>query len=147
MSAQTVTSPRVPARERSAARPPLRVARSAPSTSSRPLRRRLFFRPVALSVTLIVASLLAVVIGNMLLTSGQLQLEQLQARLAATTAHYAVKLDRFTQLESPTAAVRLQQRDHLVLPAQVFSIPAVPLSRRLAPPTLSSAPCCALTPG
>jgi hypothetical protein len=131
-----------------AAAPPLRVARPAPgSHTPRPRKDRLLLRPVAVATMIVVASLLAVVIGNMVLASGQLQLEQLQARLATTESKVALKLERFTEMGSPAAAARAAFRDGLVPPSMVLPIPAVSLTQRLGLPTMSTAPCCALTPG
>jgi hypothetical protein len=126
--------------------PRLRVARpSAASASSRPRKGRLLLRPVAVATGFVVASLLAVVIGNMVLASGQLQLEQLQTRVATTESNTALKLELSTEKQSPAIAA-IDAQTHGLVQAQVFPIPAASLTRRLAPPTLSLAPCCALTP-
>jgi hypothetical protein len=125
--------------------PNLRVARPTAASASRPRKGRLLLRPVAVATGFIVASLLAVVIGNMVLASGQLQLEQTQARLASTESKTALKLELSTEKQSPRIAARDAQVDGLVQ-APLFPIPAASLTHRLAPPTMSSAPCCALTP-
>jgi hypothetical protein len=143
-TARQIVAPRI---ETPPPTPRLRIARpDAPSTTPR-RRSRQWFRPVTVATALVVASLLAVVTGNMLLASGQLQLEKLQANLAATESKYAGKLERFTEAQSPAAAAGVARDYKLVPPLFVLPIQAVSLAHRLAAPTLSSAPCCTLTPG
>jgi hypothetical protein len=128
-------------------RPVLRVARPVPNESPVRTGSRLLLRPVALATAFIVASLLAVVIGNMLLASGQLQLEQLQTKLAQKESGYAGRLEKFTAALSPSAATNYEEHHGLVQPSLVLPISAVSLTNRLAAPTFSSAPCCTLTAG
>lgn len=140
---RTVTSPL----EAPRSAPRLRLSRPEPrEPTPSPRRSRHLLRPVTAATSLVVASLLAVVIGNMMLASGQLRLEQLQTKLAATESKYAVKLEKYTVAESPQAAAVLKAREGLVQPDLVLPIPAASLTHRLALPTFSSAPCCALTP-
>jgi len=116
---------------------------AAPSASK--ARRRP--QPVAIAVGLVVASLLAVVVGNMELSAGQLGLEQAQARLVATESSYAQQLELVARAESPANVAILARNNKLVLPSETLTIHSVPLMRRLGPPVFSSTPCCSITPG
>lgn len=148
MSPQTATARRpVASTVEAAGRPDLRVTRPVAKESPVRAGSRLLLRPVALATAFIVASLLAVVIGNMLLASGQLQLEQLQTKLAQKESGYALRLEKFASAVSPSAATNYEEHHGLVQPSLVLPISAVSLAHRLAAPTFSSAPCCTLTAG
>jgi hypothetical protein len=111
---------------------------------SRLQRARAQLRPSVLAAGFVVVCLLAVMIGNMQLASGQLGLEQLQSQLNSVESNYAATLAQVTSEESPAALAASQ---HLVSASHAYQLPMVPLSRRLAPPHFSAAPCCSLTPG
>jgi hypothetical protein len=118
------------------------VAPSAPPLTSR-LRWRP--RPVAVAVGLVIASLLAVVGGNMELASGQLRLEQVDSSLAQLQSTYAARLASVAAETSPQALARIEGLR--ATPREILPIPAVSLRHRLAAPTLSSARCCSLAQG
>jgi len=96
---------------------------------------------------LVVASLLAVVVGNMVLASGQLNLQHVQGQLSVEEASYATQLASVTAAESPATVAQSALGLHLVQPSEILQLASVPLMRRLGPPVFSSAPCCSLTPG
>lgn len=143
-SARRATAARRPAPERVA--PRLRVAR--PTTSSTPTRRaRVTLRPLAIAAGLIVGSLLAVVVGNMALASGQLHLEQLQQRLAQVESAMSSSQEQYQQLRSPANVALSAQRHGFVSPVATYTLPYVAdLSHRLPAPLFSSGPCCEVTP-
>jgi hypothetical protein len=100
---------------------------------------------VSIAVGVVVASLLAVVGGNMQLAAGQLRLEQVQSRLAQVQSAYAAALASVAAETSPqalalVAGLRAQ-------PREILPIYSVSLRRRLPAPTLSTAPCCTLNQG
>jgi hypothetical protein len=103
--------------------------------------------PVSIAVTLVVASLIAVVIGNMTLAQGQLHLEQLQASLVQEQSSYAGLLVRVTSEESPANVAREAKDRHLVQPSDIYPIRSVPLSKPLGLPVFSTKPCCSVTTG
>jgi hypothetical protein len=129
-----------PLRVAHAPRPSL-VAPSAAPLASR-LRRP---RPLAVAIGLVIASLLLVVGGNMELASGQLRLEQVDARLTQLQSSYDATLAQVAAETSPQALAGVGGLR--TSPREVLPIPSVSLRFRLAAPTLSSAPCCTLTPG
>lgn len=141
---------------RIAQRDPRTIPRRAPTLELRPavvasserqslagrLRRP---RPVVVAVGLVIASLLAVVGGNMQLASGQLRLEQVQSRLAQLQSVYAAALASVAAETSPQALAQVEGL--LASPREILPIYSVPLRLRLPAPTLSTAPCCSLTQG
>jgi outer membrane protein TolC len=99
-------------------------------------------------VGLVVASLLAVVVGNMALASGQLQLEQAQSRVAQVESKYAVALNTLNVLKNPATIAHDAAIGGLVAPSQApLSLPHVSLTRRLPAQRVSYLPCCTFTPG
>lgn len=140
-----------PVRRPSPTRPALRPIPSVtgPATRRAALAARLSRRlnPVGIAVGLVVASLIAVVVGNTLLASGQLRLEKIQTELSAVQSAYAANLALVTTQESPAAVARGAVGQGLVQPSEILQLPSVPLSKRLGPPVFSNAPCCTLTPG
>jgi hypothetical protein len=108
-------------------------------------RRRI--SPVAMAASFVVASLLAVVGGNMVLVSGQLQLSQVQNQLAnQQSVVAAAEASVFKQ----TAPGHIANEASLKGLTQVtpLLIPAVTsLDVREHAPTFSPSPCCSVTPG
>jgi hypothetical protein len=98
-------------------------------------------------VTFVVASLVAVVVGNMELAAGQLHLEQVNQQLVAVESSTAAAVEHLTYLESPQSVAAAATAHNRVPPTEVLQIPSVPLEHRLAPPHFSYAPCCSLTTG
>lgn len=111
----------------------------APSASR--LRRRP--TPVAVAIGVVIASLLAVVGGNMQLASGQLRLEQVDSQLTQLQSAYAAALASVAVETSPQALARVEGLR--AGPREILTIDYVPLGARLPAPTLSSARCCSST--
>ena len=133
------------------ARPALRpVAPKRENTTTRvaaaPSKARRF-NPVGVAVGLVVASLLAVVVGNMVLASGSLTLDHAQTTLGYAEQAYEAQLAAVTHMESPAVVAQSALGLHLVQPSETLQLPSVSLVRRLGPPVFSGAPCCSLTPG
>jgi hypothetical protein len=145
---------RVPAHQRTAAprRPELRPVPAAPRATARATSRstsRASWRrlsPVTVAVSLVVASLLAVVGGNMLLASGQLRLQVAQGQLSSLESSDATAWLHELQLTSPAFVKESASREGLQ-EATPLILPVASLDHRLGPPTFSSAPCCSLKPG
>lgn len=144
-SAATVLERRRPTRP---ALVPVATTRSADrATASHARRTRRRLSPIAVAVAFVVASLLAVVGGNMLLDSGQLRLEQVQSQLADVSSTYAASQEEAAALASPAYVAHaaslegLQSATPLPLPLDTA------LGVRLPGQRTSSAPCCTLTPG
>lgn len=147
-SARSLNTARTPASRPTTAPPRLRLARPVPVRATAPIRPRTTLRPLGISVGMVVASLLAVVIGNMALASGQLQLEQAQSRLAGVAAQYSNELEIVNVLKSPATIAHDAAVGGLVAPAQApLMLPHVPLTKRLGAQRLSDLPCCTFTPG
>jgi hypothetical protein len=108
-------------------------------------RRRL--SPAGIAAAIVVACLLAVVVGNMQLAAGQLRLEQVQTQLASQQSETDQQLLGDTLKLSPQAVAQVAGHNHLGPASEILQIPSVSLERRLPPPTFSYAPCCSLTPG
>lgn len=146
-AARTATAPRRAASSRpprpSVERQPAQRRRASTQRATRAPRRT---RPLAIAAGIVVACLLAAVGGNMILASGQLQLEQLQAKVVAAGYDYAAESVTVAHLESPAHVASSAQAQGDVVP-QVLQIPTVSLTTRLPAPTFSSLPCCSLTPG
>lgn len=109
----------------------------AASRASR-LRRRP--TPVAVAIGLVIASLLAVVGGNMQLAAGQLRLEQVDSRLTQLQSAYAAALASVAAETSPQALARVGGLR--AGPREILPIYSVSLRTRLPAQSLSSAPCC-----
>jgi hypothetical protein len=94
-----------------------------------------------LSVALLVASLLAAVVGHAVLAGGQVRLSQGQARLAAEqAAHRRMELAT-AQLQTPSRIVaEAEQRLHMQQPGQVTQLPSVALSSPEPTPRMYAAP-------
>lgn len=146
MTASVATPRRDAARTPAPATTPrLRLARPKPTPAVR--RARITLRPLALSAGLVVAALLAVVVGNMMLASGQLRLEQLQQRLAQVESTMSASQELYQQKTSPQYVAQSAERHHLAPPVATYTLPSVvDLSRRLPPPRFSDSPCCSITP-
>ena len=126
-------------------RPPLRLvpgrsrARSAPRPTRAPLARGRLL--TILSVTMVVAALLAVVVGQALLANGQVRLSALQHDLALEQSAHRQSELAVAQLETPSriVAAALGQL-HMVRPASVVELPYVSLSVPVPTPKVTPAP-------
>ncbi len=104
-----------------------------------PRRRRRI--PEALGVLLLVGSLLAVVVGHAMLTSGSVRLSAEQARLAAAQATHRQEIVQVARLETPSRIVeQAEQQLHMVSPAQIDQVPHVSLRARVAAPGRAASP-------
>jgi hypothetical protein len=136
----TASARRAPAKPRSSAprRPPLRLFEPAP-------RRRQSIRSarrpaVWASSLLIVGSLLAVVVGDALLTEGQVRLSSVQAEVASAAAAQKLLQVSVAQKTAPPVVVGLAESQGLVAPTQVVYLPQVPLNVPLPPPRTTPLP-------
>src|SRR3984957_1568285 len=96
------------------------------------------------SVSMVVAALLAVVVGQALLANGQVKLSALQQELTMEQASHSLAETHVAQLETPTRIVAAATRGGLVAEPTVLELPYVALSA--APPTTKVTPAPAPTP-
>jgi hypothetical protein len=94
-----------------------------------------------ISVAMVVAALLAVVVGQALLANGQVDLSALQQQLTLEqSAHSQAEL-AVSQLETPSRIVAAASGQlHMVRPASVVELPYVSLSVPLPTPKVTPAP-------
>jgi cell division protein FtsL len=93
-----------------------------------------------LSVSMVVASLLAVVVAQALLANGQVRLSSLQHQLSLEqSAHRQAELS-VSQLETPPRIVSAATSQGMVHPATVVELPYVSLSVPVATPKVTPAP-------
>jgi hypothetical protein len=119
-------------------RPPLRVFEPAPrrKAASRPVRRSTMW----LSGLLVVGSLLAVVVGDSMITQGQVRLTNTQNEVAAAiTAQKALQVS-VAQIAAPPVVVSEAESAGLVAPTQVVDLPQVPLNVPLPVPQTTATP-------
>ncbi len=84
---------------------------------------------------LVVSSLFAVVVGDDLLTQGQIRLAHAESQVAAATAAEKADQVAVAQLAAPTRVVALaKSRLGMVAPGQVIDLPQVPLDVPLQAP-------------
>jgi hypothetical protein len=125
-------------------RPPLQVFEPAPrrKAASRPVRRSSMW----VSGLLVVGSLLAVVVGDSMITQGQVRLTNTQSQVAAAiTAQKALQVS-VAGIAAPPVVVSEAERAGLVAPNQVVDLPQVPLNVPLPVPHTTGAPTPATTP-
>ena len=93
------------------------------------------------SVAIVVAALLAVVVGQAILANGQVRLATLQHQLTMEqSAHRQAEL-AVSQLETPSRIVSAASGQlHMVRPASVVELPYVSLSVPLPTPKVTPAP-------
>ena len=119
--------------------------RAVPSRSGQPgrIRRLLANRRRVLniaSVSMVVASLLAVVVAQALLANGQVRLSALQHELSLEqSAHRQAELS-VSELETPPRIVSAATSQGMVHPATVVELPYVSLSVPVATPKVTPAP-------
>jgi hypothetical protein len=94
-----------------------------------------------ISVAMVVAALLAVVVGQAILANGQVRLATLQHQLTMEqSAHRQAEL-AVSQLETPSRIVAAASGQlHMVRPASVVELPYVSLSVPLPTPKVTPAP-------
>ena len=119
--------------------------RAVPARSGQPgrVRRLLANRRRVLnivSVSMVVASLLAVVVAQALLANGQVRLSALQHELSLEqSAHRQAELS-VSELETPPRIVSAATSQGMVHPASVIELPYVSLSVPIAIPNVTAAP-------
>jgi hypothetical protein len=89
-----------------------------------------------LSGLLIAASLLAVVVGDALLTQGQVRLATTQRALVAAQGTQKTLQTALAQKAAPPVVVAHSKSQGLVAASQVVNLPQVPLNVPLPPPRL-----------
>jgi hypothetical protein len=116
-------------------RAPLRVV---PTTRpSRRPRRLMAYLPVGL----ILASLLAVVIGHAVLANGQIRLAGIEQKLSAEQGVHRQQELVVSELETPSRIVGAATGQlHMVHPSQVIQLPYVALTTPIATPRVTPAP-------
>jgi hypothetical protein len=118
------------------ARPPLQVFEPAPRPKP---ARRSGRRPMVWAAgLLVVGSLLAVVVGDAMISEGQVRLTATQGEIAAaTTAQKALQV-QVASIAAPPVVVSQAESAGLVAPTQVVYLPRVPLDVPLPVPHLAT---------
>ena len=94
-----------------------------------------------ISVAVVVAALLAVVVGQALLANGQVRLSALQQELTMEQSGHRQAELAVSQLETPSRIVAAASGQlHMVRPASVVELPYVSLSVPLPTPKVTPAP-------
>lgn len=93
-----------------------------------------------LSVSIVVAALLAVVVAQALLANGQVRMSMLQHDLALEQAAHRQAELAVAQLETPSRIVAAATSEGMVRPAGVVELPYVSLSVPLPTPKVTPAP-------
>jgi hypothetical protein len=121
-----------------APRPPLQVFEPAPRP--KPTRRSVRRPMVWVAGLLVVGSLLAVVVGDAMISEGQVRLTATQGEIAAaTTAQKALQV-QVASIAAPPVVVSQAESAGLVAPTQVVYLPRVPLNVPLPVPQLTAQP-------
>ncbi|HUC05007.1 MAG TPA: hypothetical protein VL961_06395 [Acidimicrobiales bacterium] len=117
-------------------RAPLRVVPRARRGARAP-RRLSRFAPLAI----VVAALLAVVVGQAMLANGQIAMSSVEQRLAAAQATHRQLELAVSQLETPARIISTSTVDlHMVHPAHIVQLPYVPLTTPIPTPHVTAAP-------
>jgi hypothetical protein len=118
-------------------RPPLQVVDDQPRR--RRVRRR---RPArALSIALVVGTLMAIVVGHAVLAQGQVRLTAAQTSLAAAQSTDRQQTLKVAQLEAPARIVGEATGGlHMVQSQETTQLPHVPLDKPLPTPHVGPAP-------
>jgi hypothetical protein len=112
-------------------RPALRVVERTPRRRSGPgiLRSTMW-----MSVLLVVGSLLAVVVGDAMMTEGQVSLTNTQSQVAAAVTAQKAYQVAVAQMAAPPVVVAQAESQGLVAPTTVVDLPQVPLNVPLPVP-------------
>jgi hypothetical protein len=113
-------------------RPPLRVFE--PTPRRRPAIRRVRRSTMWLSAVLVVGSLLAVVVGDAMVSDGQVRLSTIQGQLATATATQKGDQVAVARKAAPPVVVALAKQQGMVPAATVSYLPQVPLNVPLPVP-------------
>jgi hypothetical protein len=93
------------------------------------------------AISLVVAALLAVVVGQALLANGQVRLSSLQHELSLEQSAHRQSELAVAQLETPSRIVAAASGQlHMVRPANIVELPYVSLSVPLPTPKVTAAP-------
>jgi hypothetical protein len=136
----TATARRAPARPAarpgpsSPRRPPLWLFEPAPRSRPRPDSRAVGRSTIWLSGLLIVGSLLAVVVGDALITEGQVRLSSVQSQVASALSNEKSLQASVAEKAAPPVVVGQAEGQGLVAPTQVVYLPRVPLDVPLPVP-------------
>jgi hypothetical protein len=93
-----------------------------------------------LSVSIVVAALLAVVVAQALLATGQVRMSTLQHELTLEQAAHRQAELAVAQLETPARIVAAATGEGMIRPANVVELPYVSLSVPLPTPKVTPAP-------
>jgi hypothetical protein len=135
-AARRAPSRPVPRPDARPSRPPLRVVGPVPRRSSSP--RRAPRARIWISALLVVGSLLTVVVGDALVTEGQVRLSTAQDQLASAVATQKAAQVEVAEKAAPPVVVAQAKAQGLVAPNMVVYLPEVPLDVPL--PTPQTAP-------
>jgi hypothetical protein len=119
-------------------RPPLRIFQPEPRKSSRRGLSRRGHRWLA--VTLVVGSLLVVVVGDALVTQGQVRLAAVQTSIGNQQTIQKAAQSDVAERAAPDRVVAEAIADGLVAPPTVTDLPEVPLNVPLAIPDTTAVP-------
>jgi hypothetical protein len=101
----------------------------------------------AVSVSLVLGSLLAVVVGQALLANGQVRLSALQNQLTLEQSSHRQAELAVSELETPSRVVAAASAQlHMVRPPQVTELPYVSLTTPLPTPKVTPGPAPAPAP-
>ena len=119
-------------------RPPLEIVAGGPRRRPRERRHSI---GTMLAISSLVVSLLAVVVGQAVLASGQVRLSRQEAKVAAAQAEHRTMELATAELQTPSRIVaRAEQQLHMQQPSQVTQLPSVPLDVPVGAPTIVAAP-------
>lgn len=96
-------------------------------------RRRPRFNAKLVAAGIVAVSLLIAVAGHAYLAEDQMRLGQLQAEATTIQAVNRATVLKVSNLETPERIAQAAGSLHLVQPVAVLQLPAVPLTKRLAP--------------
>jgi len=119
-------------------RPPLRLFEPAPRP--RPGSRVVQRSTMWISGLLVVGSLLAVVVGDALVTQGQVRLSATQQALVIAQANQKTLQLNVASKAAPPVVVSQAKSQGLVAASQVVYLPQVPLNVPLPPPRIAAEP-------
>ncbi len=144
MAAPTSVAPRLPSRTAPRPepsrprRPPLRILE--PTRRPKPAPRSVRRWTVWLSGALVVGSLLTVVVGDALVSEGQVHLATTQGQLAAAVVTQKAYQVEVAGKAAPPVVVAQAKRQGLVAPPYVVDLPQVPLDVPLPVPQTAPLP-------
>jgi cytoskeletal protein RodZ len=133
-----------PARPKIDRRPPLRVVETEPRR--RAVARRSRRLAPLVSVAMVVASLLAVVVGHSYLDQGQVRLAAVESALTSAQTTQSQDVLTVAKLETPSRVVSEAEAHGLAQATQIMQVPHVPLNVAIPAPKMAT-PSATATPG